>query len=143
MNPAATAGKEGRKDGDGETAPRATSQALGMGHWARLNCWPGLLRETKGGEDTKKLRGRQQEQEECLSLSLSSLLVKQQRGSLSSNGGAWGQLRAVETLNHHLGDETVSKARRGISLARRGLACLRADGPLDTSADALGPGSRG
>ena len=52
--------REGRKDGDGETAPRATSQALGTGHWARLNCWPGLLRETKGGEDTKKLRGRQQ-----------------------------------------------------------------------------------
>ena len=53
---------EGRKDGDRETASRATSQDPVTGHWARLNCWPGpLLRETKGGEDTEKLRWRQQE----------------------------------------------------------------------------------
>lgn len=86
--------REGRKDGDGETASRATSQDPGTGHRARLNCWPGLLlRETKGGEDTEKLSWRQQEtggvpvakkQEGCLSPALSSLLVKQERGSLGA-----------------------------------------------------------
>lgn len=137
VNPAATAG-EGRKERWGWRD--CTQSNITRKPWA----WATGLDLTTGQDSSerpreaktqKKLRGRQQEQEECLSLSLSSLLVKQ-RGP----GGSSGLWRL---WNHHLGDETVSKARRGISLARQGLACLQAVGPLDTSADTLRPGSRG
>ena len=82
--------RAGRKDGDGETAPRAMSQAPGTGHQAQLNCWPGLLRETKGGKDTKKPRRKQQETGE-MPVTVSEL--SRSKAAMGEPGGSSGLRR--------------------------------------------------
>lgn len=78
--------------------------------------------------------GDSKKREGCLSLAPSSLLVKQERGSL-------GAAQDCGDSEPPPRGQPVSKARRGISLARRGLPCLGADGHLHTPDDAPGPGS--